>query len=90
MLPAVSTPTAPALPARAVSIPPSVVRGVAVLALGTGLEWVMRRMAGNAAKAAGRALVTASPLPGKQVKSAGPREVSVDEIVYVRKVQLRR
>ncbi len=74
---------------KPVSIPPSVVGGVAVLALTTGVEWVMRRMAGNAARAAGRALVTrnSTPLP---TKASAPSEVSVDEIVYIRKVQLRR
>lgn len=73
-----------------VSIPPSVVRGVAVLALSTGVEWMLRRMAGNAAKAAGRSLIPGTGTPAKQLKDGGPREVTVDEFLYVRKVQLRR
>ena len=88
-LPAVRPPMQ-VIQARPVSIPPSVMRGVAVLALSTGAEWLLRRMAGNAAKAAGRSLVPTSVLPSRQVKAQGPTEVSVDEIVYVRKVQLRR
>lgn len=83
-------PAASALPSIPVAIPPSVVRGVAVLALSTGIEWAMRRVAGNAARAAGRALVPGSSQPSRQARDASPREVSVDEIVYVRKVQLRR
>jgi len=84
-------PGSSALPAKSAPLPTSVVGGVAVLALTTGVEWVMRRMANNAARAAGRALVTrnSTPLPAKGVSAAAP-DVTVDEIVYVRKVQLRR
>ena len=89
-LPAVRPVTQVLIPAKPVAIPPSVVRGAALLALTTGAEWLLRRMAGNAAKAAGRSLVPSSVLPSKQVKTQGPQEVSVDEILYVRKVQLRR
>lgn len=74
-------------------LPPSLVGSVALLAVGTGLEWLARRMAGNAArgaaKAAGRALTkrqtTSTP--------AQPRDeaaVVVNEVIYVRQVQLRR
>jgi hypothetical protein len=62
---------------------------MAVLAVGTGLEWLARRMVGSAARAAGRALIgdesapTAKPAPRRD-------DVTVDEILYVRKVQLRR
>jgi hypothetical protein len=63
---------------------------MAVLALSTGVEWVLRRAAGNAVKAAGRSLVPGSSTPSGQLKAREPREVTVDEILYVRKVQLRR
>lgn len=84
---------APAVPAPrpvTVSIPPSVVRGVAVLALGTGVEWMLRRVAGNAVKVAGRSLLPgASASSAKQLQQA-PRDLTINEILYVRKVQLRR
>jgi hypothetical protein len=74
-----------------VPIPPAVIRGAAMLALGTGVEWMMRRMAGNAVRAAGRSLIPGgNNAPAKQLSAAGPREVTVDEVLYVRKVQLRR
>jgi hypothetical protein len=78
------------LPALRRGLPPSLVGSVAVLAVGTGIEWLARRMAGSAARAAGRALVgqdrslTPSPRPPR------PDDVTVDEVLYVRKVQLRR
>ena len=71
------------------AIPPSLVGSVAVLALGTGLEWLARRLAGSAARAAGRALAGERPLPAKRVSSP-PDSIAVDEVLYVRKVQLRR
>ena len=78
------------MPTVTVPIPPAVIRGAAMLALGTGVEWMLRRMAGNAARAAGRSLIPGgNNSPAKQL-NAGPREVTVDEILYVRKVQLRR
>jgi hypothetical protein len=69
------------------------VGSVAVLAVGTGIEWLARRMAGSAARAAGRALiggqdsavVATTPKPAPR-----PDDVTVDEFLYVRKVQLRR
>jgi hypothetical protein len=84
-------PAAAVVPARPVSIPPAVVRGVALLAVSTGVEWALRRMAGNAARSAVRSLIPgASSAVSRPAKAEGPREVSVDEILYVRKVQLRR
>jgi hypothetical protein len=72
-------------------VPRPLLGSVAVLALGTGVEWLARRFAVQAARAAGRALVgrdgarqpAASP-------SAAPHDVSVDELIYVREVRLRR
>lgn len=86
-LPAVRESRLPVRSTRA--IPPSLVGSVAVLAVGTGIEWLARRMAGPAARAAGRALVGAdSPLRSSRRRNEA--EVTVDEVVYVRKVQLRR
>ena len=77
------------LPAVRRSLPPSLVGSVAVLAVGTGIEWLARRMAGSAARAAGRALIGQDraivPTPAPR-----PDLVTVDEVLYVRKVQLRR
>jgi hypothetical protein len=81
-------PTKPA--SLSVSIPPSVVRGAAVLALSTCAEWVLRRMAGNAARAAGRSLIPGASAPQKQLKAQEPRQVTIEEALYIRKVQLRR
>jgi hypothetical protein len=74
------------------------VGSVAVLAVGTGVEWLARRFAGTAARgavrAAGRALIGGQDrLPTR--RGAGPakktpNQVSVDEFIYVRKVELRR
>ncbi len=77
------------LPVIRRSIPPSLVGSVAVLAVGTGLEWLARRMAGSAARAAGRALVGQE----RSVTAAKPAQaddVTIDEVLYIRKVQLRR
>jgi hypothetical protein len=73
-------------------LPRSVVRSVAVLAVGTGLELVTRRLMGSAAKTAGRALAGGIlPRPARRTaKSDAPAEVTIDELVYVRKVSLRR
>jgi hypothetical protein len=85
-LPAVRSPN---LPAVRRAIPPSLVGSVAVLAVGTGIEWLARRMAGSAARAAGRALIgqerPLAPAPSPRLD-----DVTVDEVLYVRKVQLRR
>jgi hypothetical protein len=77
---------APSLPVPSRSIPPSLVGSVAVLAVGTGLEWLARRLANNAARAAGRALVGKAAEPQR----APDEDVTISEILYVRKVQLRR
>jgi hypothetical protein len=70
-------------------LPPSLIGSVAVLAVGTGLEWLARRMAGNAARAAGRALVSSErPQPPVPRQARAP-DVTIDEVVYVRKVQVR-
>jgi hypothetical protein len=78
------------LPAVRRALPPSLVGSVAVLAVGTGLEWLARRMAGSAARAAGRALIgqDRSVVPAKPAPR--PDDVTVDEFLYIRKVQLRR
>jgi hypothetical protein len=88
-LPAVSESN---LPARSRALPPSLVGSMAVLAVGTGLEWLARRMAGTAAKAAGRALIGADRAQPPAPKRAAPSDdtVTVDEVLYIRKVQLRR
>lgn len=88
-LPAVKESRLPAIK-RGSGLPPSLVGSVAVLAVGTSLEWLARRMVGSAARAAGRALVGAEN--NSPATKPAPREdnVTVDEILYVRKVQLRR
>lgn len=78
------------LPALRRGLPPSLVGSVAVLAVGTGIEWLARRMAGSAARAAGRALVGQDRLPAPTTRSPRPDDVTVDEVLYVRKVQVRR
>lgn len=87
-LPAVRESHLPARTGR--PIPPSLVGSVAVLAVGTGIEWLARRMAGSAARAAGRALIGADRpgLPAK--RSPSNQTVTIDEVVYVRKVEIRR
>jgi len=74
-------------------LPPTLVGSVAVLALGTGAEWLARRLAGTAVRSAARAVLgRQSNLPAATSKSAltTPRDVTVDEVLYIRKVQLRR
>lgn len=70
-------------------LPPSLIGSVAVLAVGTSLEWLARRMVGSAARAAGRALVGAE---AKVATKPAPQkdDVTIDEVLYIRKVQLRR
>ena len=70
-------------------LPPSLIGSVAVLAVGTGLEWLTRRVVGQAARAAGRALIGADT-PETPKPAPRPDNVTVDEFLYVRKVQLRR
>jgi hypothetical protein len=76
------------LPVRARSIPPSLVGSVAVLAVGTGLEWLARRLAKSTARAAGKALVARAD--GTHASRRAPDDVTINEVLYVRKVQLRR
>ena len=86
-LPAVREAQLPVRQGRA--IPPSLVGSVAVLAVGTGIEWLARRMAGSAARAAGRALITGGR-PGLPTRRTQSQTVTIDEVVYVRKVEVRR
>ena len=86
-LPAVSEPR---LPARTLpSIPPALVGSVALLAVGTTVEWLTRRLAGTAAKAAGKALVT-GVRPSSPARRASNADVTISEVVYIRKVEVRR
>jgi hypothetical protein len=90
-LPVVRTPN---LPIRTNALPQPLVRSVAVLAVGTGLEWLARRFAGTAARAAGRALIGLDRPASSQTSLSKaqqlPSEAVIDEVLYVRKVQLRR
>jgi hypothetical protein len=76
---------------RSRAIPPSLVGSVAVLALGTGAEWLARRLAGTATRAMARKMLGGSnpQVPAKAQQST-PSDVTVDEVLYVRKVSLRR
>ena len=87
-LPAVRESRLPARTNR--TIPTSLVGSVAVLAVGTGIEWLARRMAGSAARAAGRALVGADRPSPPAKRSEDEPSVTVNEVVYVRKVEVRR
>jgi hypothetical protein len=69
-------------------LPAPLVGSMAVLALGTGVEWLARRMAGNAARSAGRALISRSE--GGKKAAASRESLVVDETIYVRKVHLHR
>ncbi len=74
-------------------MPSSLVGSIAVLALGTGLEWLARRAAGGAAKAVTNALVTRPKAPVRRAASTPAVDasaVSIDEVVYIRQVRLRR
>ena len=73
-------------------LPPSLVGSVAVLAAGTALEWLARRLAGNAARAAGRALVRREPTPVAKTRHAqtATPAVTVREFFYVREVDVNR
>jgi hypothetical protein len=71
-------------------LPPSIVGSVALLALGTGAEWLARRLAGTAARTATKAVLgRGRNLPAKSTASS-PQDVTVDEVLYIRKVQLHR
>jgi hypothetical protein len=76
---------------RSRAIPPSLVGSVAVLALGAGAEWLARRLTGSATKAVARKMLGGgnSQVTAKAQPPA-PRDVTVDEVLYVRKVSLRR
>src|SRR5688572_9262423 len=76
---------------RSRAIPPSLVGSVAVLALGTGAEWLARRLAGTATRAVARKMLGSNnaKLPAKP-QPATPSDVTVDEVLYVRKVSVRR
>jgi hypothetical protein len=87
-LPAVRESRLPVRQNRA--IPTSLVGSVAVLAVGTGIEWLARRMAGSAARAAGRALVSAERPLQPARRASDSQTVTIDEVVYVRKVEVRR
>src|SRR6476661_4715396 len=76
---------------RSRAIPPSLVGSVALLAVGTGAEWLARRLAGSATKAVARKMLggSSTQTPAKAQPPA-PHNVTVDEVLYVRKVSLRR
>jgi hypothetical protein len=79
------------LPAPRRAVPPSVVNGVALLALGTGLEWLARRMAAGAAGAVTRAVIGPGRAKAAPREAAPPRDdVAVDEFLFVRQVRLKR
>ena len=80
-----------ALPVESRGIPPSLIGSVAVLAIGTGLEWVARRMAVGAARAAGRALVSKTEPRSERSRATVNNEAAmIDEVLYIRQVHLRR
>lgn len=86
-LPVVQRPSLPVLPVRPQAIPPQLVGSMAVLALGTGLEWLARRFASNAARSAGRALVSQDRSEAARPNSS---DTSIEELLYIRKIQIRR
>ena len=75
---------------RSRAIPPSLVGSVAVLALGTGAEWLARRLAGSATRAVARKMLGGNSQVPAKAQTPAPRDVTVDEVLYVRKVSLRR
>jgi hypothetical protein len=78
------------LPAEVKTIPPSLIGSVAVLALGTGLEWAARRLASGAAKsaarAAGRALLSRGTTAQPQIRNDAAARI-VEEVLYIRQVR---
>ena len=82
----------PELPAAIRSVPPSLIGSVAVLALGSGLEWAARRMGAGAAKsaarAAGRALLNRGSVKDQPATPAAT--TLVEEMIYIRQVEVRR
>ena len=87
-----SLPTGQAgLPAVRGSLPPTVLRGLAALAIGTGLEWAARRLASNATRGITRALIQREPTKKPKASNGGSADaVAIDEVVYIRQVHLRR
>jgi hypothetical protein len=83
---------APDLPVPIRSVPPSLIGSVAVLALGTGLEWAARRLGSGAAKGAARAAGRALLNRGGATPRAPQAETTafVEELIYIRQVQVRR
>jgi len=81
------------LPAEVRTIPPSLIGSVAVLALGTGLEWAARRLASGAAKsaarAAGRALLSRGTTSNQQVDNNAAARI-VEEVLYIRQVRIQQ
>src|SRR5690606_18771903 len=76
-------------------LPASLVGSLALLAVGTGLESLPRRRAGTAARRAGRAAGPALPTPEERPQPPARRtnetsSVTIDEVIYVRKVEVRR
>jgi hypothetical protein len=81
------------LPAEVRTIPPSLIGSVAVLALGTGLEWAARRLATGAAKsaarAAGRALLSRGTASQTQAHNDAAVRI-VEEVLYIRQVRIQQ
>jgi hypothetical protein len=84
------------LPAESRGVPPSLVGSVALLALGTGLEWLARRAAGGAARtaarAAGKAITKRDQTSSRAAVKADPETpaaMRIDEVVYIRQVHIR-
>lgn len=90
-LPAVRESSLPIESAR--GLPPSLVGSIAILAIGTGIEWLARRMASGAARgaarAAGRAIAKHQPAQTAPKKRAPDPAVVVREFVYMREVDLQ-
>jgi hypothetical protein len=81
------------LPVEARAIPPSLIGSVAVLALGTGLEWAARRLASGAARgaarAAGRALLSRAGSSQPQVQNDAAAGI-MQEVLYIRQVRIQQ
>ena len=82
------------LPAEVRSIPPSLVGSVAVLALGTGLEWAARRLGAGAlrgaARATGRALLNKGLQSQTRTAAEPDPAFRVDELLYIRRTRFER
>lgn len=84
-LPAV---TRPAAVTRRQFLPAPLVGSLALLALGTGAEWLARRLAVSAARSASSALLSLAQRPRQ--RRLPQQTAVVDEILYVRKIEVRR